>query len=301
MMKLALAALCACHPATTPTQPIAPIAPVDDAPSSSVWPAFPAITAAPASHPSGDPIQIPLYGPRVGETMREIGTSAFEIHYTFPTGSKYQRTETTTELRVKTLAAEGDRPTKLEVDTVTATESIALGETPDTATRDQGALLDGTYVVTPGTGDKFSRDQALVTRPGGKQVYGRDQEELASRFGPWLLHGRPPVRAIAATPLRLGEVIAIEPKAIGAELPGTYTLALVAAQPLTYEIDAVISREGALGHVESHEKMQLQFDRATGRLLQLHDAEHETTHESDRAIDDRFSTSETRFVQEPMN
>jgi hypothetical protein len=293
-MKLAFAslvALVACHPATAPVQPSAPR--LDPQPPMA-WPPFPVLAPAPVSQPQGDAITVPLATP-VAEQWTYA--SSFEIHESYPSGSRYQRSDSAATLRVKPLAVEGDRPTRIEVETVSASESVALGDTPETASKVQGALFDGTYLIIPGPGTDFTRDLATVMRANREIVRGHAQEELAGVFGPWLQHGRPIVRAIASRSLRAGEVITVQPADVGAELPGTYTLALVTADAtmVTYQLDVVIARKGVLGPVESHAQTTLRLERATGRLRELRELEHELDHTGEGGTEDKFTSTTIAF------
>src|SRR5947209_17629221 len=107
-MKLAcVVALCACRTPNSPAQPIAPLPPDPGSGSAKTepvaFPAFPVIDDVPASHPSGPPIAIPAYVPRLGDLEHQVETTTFEQHYTHGSDTRYQLTETTFDLHVKTL------------------------------------------------------------------------------------------------------------------------------------------------------------------------------------------------------
>jgi hypothetical protein len=322
MTKLVLViALCGCQPPTTPNQPVAPlppttgeappttgeapathspVAPAAAKPAAVAFPAFPAIATVPASHPTGEPITVPFTLPRVGETVQHTMTSTFEQHYTYDGGTRYQKTDTKFDLDVKTLEVTSGHPSKIEVTANVAIEAVALGDSRDAARHQEETLLSGTYVVTAGNGGRFKHDEAHVKRPGGDELFGREQEELGSTFGPILRDGYPVERYVKNKRMRLGEAIVLDDEAkralVGEQpLPGTFTLTLTRADTLvTYQLDveSVERTPGNPGKSTTELRMQgtITFDRTTGRMIEQRSQTHKVERYKD-TVNDTFSSS----------
>lgn len=313
-----LIALCACGgTTTTPGQPVAQPPPAAGAPAPppavgtvpptaepgrTTFPPFPAIPAAPASHPTGDPVGVPSSPARVGDSVHRTMTSSFEQHYTASNVTRYQKTDTRFELDIKTLEIAGDHPSKIEVTANVATEGTVLGTSPDDARQQDTQLLRGVYVVTAGK-DGAERDGAHVARPGGGDVVGREQEELTSLFAATLRTGDPIERYLRTRKLRLGEAIVLDDagkRALGGDdpLPGTFTLSLTRADTLvSYQID-VDSASGDVGQGALELRVQgtFTFDRTTGLVVEQHVQNHKIERYRDTVNDtfDRRTITSTR-------
>ena len=315
MRLAAVVLLGACHspPAAKEPRPdlsqepqVAPATPVAEAPSDPVvWPEFPRLAPAPASHPTGAPIAVPFTLPSVGDVERETITDTFEQHYVDgTTTTRFQRTERNFDLGVTVLAVDADHPSKVEVTVDVATESIALASAPMATPNQVTTLLAGTYVVAAGKGGGFERDEAVVSRPGGRRIEGREQEELGSLFGDTLRGGAPLVRFFKSKHLRIGEAVVLNDEAKHAvaaadPLPGTFTLSLASTSPttVTYQLD--VESAGAIpGSADGTFEMRLvgavTFDRATGRELEQRDQTHKIERHG-TSVDDTFTSNRLRF------
>jgi hypothetical protein len=309
MRTVRLLVLCACSSSPKHVDPI-PLPPEGDQPvpqdaappqDISKWPAFPTLGGPPASHPTGDPIVLPAYSPKAGDAYRQKADSSFEQHYSHGTSTRFQRTDTHFDLDVRVIAVEADHPKKVEVAVTTAHETIALADAPTTTPREDEDLLIGTYVIGPGPGGGFERDEAVVTRGGGVRVEGREQEELGGLFGVTLREGDSVTRLVRSKQLRLGEVVALtdadKHRIVGDPVEGTYSLSVAAAdaKTVTYQIDVVATTTRDKTTTDMHMAATIKFDRATARVLELRNQLHKTEHYED-SIDDTFSTDTTTFT-----
>lgn len=305
MRRFALV-LCACSssPHHVDKIPLPGDTPADAAVPDDVtkWQAFPTIADPPTAHPTGDPIALPAYVPKVSDAYREQMTTGFEQHYASGANTRFQRTDTKFDLEVRVLAVEADHPTKVEVATTTAHETVALADKPTTTPREDEDLLVGTYVVGPGAGGSFERDQAVVTRGGGVQVYGREQEELAGLFGTTLREGDSIMRLVRSKQLRLGEVVALtedeKKKIAGADpLPGAFSLSVVAAdaKTATYQLDVMATTTQDKTTIDMRMSGTIKVERATGRALELRNQLHKTE-KYEGSNDETFSTEATIFT-----
>ncbi len=302
--------LCACSSSPRHVDPI-PLPPEGDQPAPqdaappaqdiSKWPAFPTIGAPPVSKPTGDPIVLPPYLPKVGDAYREKADSSFEQHYSHGTNTRFQRTDTRFDLDVRVIAVEADHPSKVEVAVTTAHETVALADAPTTTPREDEDLLIGTYVIGPGPGGVLGRDEAVVTRGGGVRVEGREQEELGSLFGATLREGDPVARLVRGKQLRLGEVVALtdaeKHRIVGDPVEGTFSLGVAAAdaKTVTYQIDVVSVTTKDNTTTDMHMTATMKFDRATSRVLELRNQMHKTERYED-SVDDTFNNDTTTFT-----
>jgi hypothetical protein len=301
--------LCACRasqPIGEPRPNLAepPDRPMTAAPPDSAalpeFPAFPAIAPPPVSHPTGDPITVPVAAPAVGDVMRQRSASTFEQHYVDGGITRFRRTERTFDLRVEVLEVEADHPSKIELTADVATETVAPSSSPATTPRKIKTLLVGKYVVAPGKGGGFERDKANVSRPGGPQISVQEQVELGSMFGELLRGGAPIVRFFKSTHLHLGEAIVLNEEAKHAiagpdSLPGTFTLSVIAATAMavTYQLDVESKGphpDASDTWLEVRGQATMTFDRATGRQLEQREQSHHIERRG-TTVDDTFSTS----------
>ena len=300
-MRLVLVvAVCACHSSVPPAQyaPLPPDQP-SAAPPAPAPPTAPQLAAIPASHPTGDPIVIHVAPPKVGDIENHTLASTFVEHGTFTGESttRYQKTERRFELRIRTLEVTGDHPSRIEVAVAVASEIVALGDTEATAKRDEETLLAGTYIVTPGPGHGFERDEAFVSRSDGTKVFGREQEELGALLGESLRSSSPIPRYLANHPMRLGDAIALDDAAkrelVGQDpIPGTFTLALVKTdgKTATYQLD--VTGTSIANAVQNETRLQsfAVVELATGRELDQRDTNHRIER-SQSGVDDTVSNS----------
>jgi hypothetical protein len=268
----------------------------------SKWPALPAIAPPPVSNPTGDPIALPVYAPKVGDTFREDMTTSLEKHYAHAGNTKFQRTDAKFDVDVRVIAVMGDHPAKVEVTITTAHETVALDTAPTTTPREDVDLLFGTYTVGPGPGGGFERDEAVVTRAAGVKVYGREQEELGSLFGVTLRDGDSVARLVRTKHLRMGEVVALsdddKQKVAGAQpVPGPFTLAVVAAdaKTVTYQLDVVSTSTDKDTTTELRMTGTLKLDRATSRILEEDNQLHKVERDAD-STDDTFDAQTVVFT-----
>jgi hypothetical protein len=320
-MKLAalLVAIAACASPNSPQQPVSPLPPdrpiPEDAateteatppvqaktdPSKIVWPVFPTIGAVPTSHPTGDPITIPSPVVKVGDKHNRLIAGTFEQHYVHDKDTRYQLTKRDFDLDVAVLAVDNNHPSRLEVDANKANEWIALADVPTTTPRQSTPLLQGTYTVTADSG----RDGVKVTRGPGMDVYSRETEELGGLFGDEL--GAPDTTLVflRAKRLRLGEVVALtdaDKKTLGGgDLSGTFSIALITADPKTVIYQMDIDATGGLGTLSEKASIRMRatikFERATGFLMAMTRVTHKLDKAGD-AVDDTFSSESMTYTR----
>jgi hypothetical protein len=314
MRRSVLIVLCACHSSAPPVEPV-PLPPTEAEQAAaaarqdagvpqdiSKWPAFPTIPAPPVSIPAGDPIPLPVYAPKAGDSYREQMTTSLEQHYVHAGTTRFQRTDTKYDLDVRVETAAGDHPTKVEVATTTAHETVALADAPTTTPREDEDLFFGTYIVGPGPGGGFERDEAVVTRGGGVKVYGREQEELGSLFGVTLREGDSVARLVRGKRLRAGEVVPLsdddKQKVAGAQpVPGAFTLAVVAAdgKTVTYQLDVVSTSTDKDTTTELRMTGTIKLERATSRVLEERNQLRKVERAAD-STDETFDTQTTVFT-----
>ena len=220
--------------------------------------------AIPVSRPTGDPIKVAAFTPVPGLRRTRTIDKLFTVDEDLGQGKVFQqRTTTRFVLREEILAARDTTIEKLQVAADTAEERVELRGTPH-----QQQLLDGTYVVAPGT-------RALtVTRQAGTDVGSREVEELSYIYEDQV--GVPfGLSVILATKqLRFGESTKLtvdDLKTLEAETDITLSLIALDGGIATYQFLSTTSEPYGLGEPGDREnigtKASVAVEIATGRVL----------------------------------
>jgi len=229
----------------------------------------PALGTPPASKPAGAPVAITLRMPQVGDVRTRALQMRNVIESDFEDGKKFRQLSSNRyELREELWKIEGEALV-FKVHVNHATEAVMLKDKPHSVT-----TASGDYIIAAEAGKP-----ATVGREDGSELGGREIEELSDLFG--FDHARPhPLTQIASKrSLRVGESVELTKAENtlfggGREVtsPVHFTLLEATARTARYQADVRLTFEA--DHTRRL-RYWVTLDRATGRLVELHELMHD--------------------------
>ena len=228
----------------------------------------PKLGTPPPSKPQGPAVALTLRVPQIGDVRTRALHMRNVIDNDFGDKKFRQLSSNRYEFREELWKVEGDALV-FKVHVKQATEAVMLKDKPHSVT-----TATGDYLVAAEAGKP-----AKVSREDASELGGREIEELADVFG--FEHARPhPLAQIASKrPLRVGESVELtrtENTLFGGgrevTAPVHLTLLEATAKTARYQADVMLSFEA--DHARRL-RYWVTFDRATGRLLELHELMHD--------------------------